>query len=232
MGSPFEYEVMTLPQWNITMFAGVHARREQQVISRFRTRKTAELLAYMTFRKGVMLSRDTTAEILCPGRHSQLSLTQLRVELSWLRRTLEPTKAEKGKVFTITRNTIQLQHHAAVSDVETFEQALNNATKTTNAKARTHHLREAIDLYRGELLPGIDSEWVEIERRRLAELYHHALLELADHHMHHGDHNATMAYLHKALAHDPLDEHAKKRRSSPFQTIHSAYASRTWYSAL
>jgi hypothetical protein len=58
---------------------------------------------------------------------------------------------------------------ACVTEVGQFEAALHAANQAGSAAERAQGLAEAVDLYRGELLPGCSPEWVIPERQRLAE---------------------------------------------------------------
>src|SRR5690242_6963739 len=74
-------------RWYIQLFGTLQARRGERTLTRFRTRKTAALFAYLAFHADRVHSRDTLAELFWPdneldrGRHNlRLALSSLRQE--------------------------------------------------------------------------------------------------------------------------------------------------------
>ena len=66
---------------------------------------------------------------------------------------------------------------AFTTDVHEMEQALK-AARSANEGERAPLLASAVDLYRGELLPGCYDDWIIPEQQRLDELYFQALHQL------------------------------------------------------
>src|SRR5207245_8051036 len=71
-------------------------------------------------------------------------------------------------------------------------------------------LARAVELYRGELLPGCFSVWVLQERRWLAELYFQALGQLLAHLQREGEFQRALLYAHRGVSADPLREDAHR----------------------
>jgi ATP/maltotriose-dependent transcriptional regulator MalT len=65
-------------------------------------------------------------------------------------------------------------------DVQTFLQNLNNADSEKNIEKQLAFLSYAIESYTGPYLPGIDEDWARNERQKYFDLFHRALLRLAD----------------------------------------------------
>ena len=89
---------------------------------------------------------------------------RLRQVLSTLRRLLEPPDVPPWSVLSADRQTVGLNTDAVSCDVREFEQFLRQGA-----------ISQALDCYRGDLLPGFFDEWVEDERTRLSALYERAL---------------------------------------------------------
>ncbi|MEO0854324.1 MAG: BTAD domain-containing putative transcriptional regulator, partial [Cyanobacteria bacterium J06648_11] len=60
-------------------------------------------------------------------------------------------------------------------DVEEFETAIARAEAAADLKTQRAALDRAIELYRGDLLPNCDDEWLSAERQRLSQLMMQAL---------------------------------------------------------
>jgi predicted nucleic acid-binding protein len=85
--------------------------------------------------------------------------------LSTLRRLLEPPGVPPASVLIADRQTIGLNADAISCDASEFEQLLRRGV-----------IAQALECYRGDLLPGFLDEWVEDERTRLSALHARALV--------------------------------------------------------
>src|SRR5207249_12211582 len=96
---------MLLDPWRIELFGGLRARHGDRVITRFRTQKTASLLAFLAYHRGRAHGREELIDLFWPdddidaGRHS------LRQALTSLRHQLEPPGVEAGSVLIPDRAT-------------------------------------------------------------------------------------------------------------------------------
>ena len=127
-------------RWQIQLLGDLRAERDGQVVTRFRTRKTGELLAYLAYHRGRSHPREVLIELLWPecdpdaGRHS------LNVALSSLRAQLEPPGVPTGSVIAADVTSVRLNPKAISSDVAEFEERLNSAQTAQPAeRIRTRH---------------------------------------------------------------------------------------------
>src|SRR5258708_19816751 len=72
--------------------------------------------------------------------------------------------------------------------------------------AARHALSEAVDLYRGDLLPSCYDEWILPERDRLRQQFLKALERLIDLLEQERNYEAAISAAHRLLRHDPLHE--------------------------
>lgn len=136
------------------------------------TRRSLLLLARLALRPGKLISRESLGELLWPEGDPERQRANLRVELSFVRRCLgESVLQNEGKQFLRLGSSWG-------SDVGQFEAATLAAIRTESPQLRIESLRRAALLYEGELLPGFYEDWVLIERGRLENLFHDALLRL------------------------------------------------------
>ena len=155
--------------WTIELLGGLRAVRREETVARFRTRKAAALLAYLAFRLGQPApTRDALIEILWPYTDPDAGLARLAVELSALRRQLEPPGIPRGAIVKADRYTVSLDPENVATDVIAFETLLRRAQAFPKSDERTGILSEAVRQYGGALLPEIDGDWIEPERERLA----------------------------------------------------------------
>ena len=136
---------------------------------------------------------------------SAASSNRFRVALHRLRAAL-------GKPETVIklyeRYRLSLEVLAA-SDVAAMQSALHDAhlactasrpdTQTSRAA-----LRQAVDLYGGEYLPGMRADWAGAAREEHKASYVHANLELSTLHCEAGEHDLAIRHLTQALRADPL----------------------------
>jgi predicted ATPase/DNA-binding SARP family transcriptional activator len=190
----------------IELFGGLRVRQGDRTLTRFRTQKTASLLAYLAFHHDRKHPREVLAELIWPEHTPRSGRDSLNTALSSLRRQLEPPGVPAGTVLMTNRFSVQLNPAAVITDVAEFEAALQSEKQTTRQPEQTRHLLTAVELYRGELLPGFYDEWIELERTRLEEAYLNALDQLVKHLTQARDFNRALDYARRAVKADPLRE--------------------------
>jgi predicted ATPase/DNA-binding SARP family transcriptional activator len=195
--------------WRIELLGGLRAIHFDRVITRFRSRKTGTLLAYLAFYPQRAHSRDQLMEIVWPEDGLDSARDKLRVALCSLRRQLEPPGVAPGTVLATTRLVVQLSPAAIITDVAKFEAALRAADSSCGAERRERLIR-AIELYRGPLLPNCFEAWVTPERQRLSGLFFQALAELVQVMEQEGELRQALDYAGRAVAADPLREEGQR----------------------
>ncbi len=127
-------------------------------VRRFRSQKSAALLAYLALHVGRPCSRDVLCDALWPDEGDMdAARNRLRVVLASLRKQMEPPGVPRGFVLDASvPNTVRLRSESVWVDVAAFEAAVKNGDFQT-----------ARDLFTGELLPTFYDEWILRERERL-----------------------------------------------------------------
>jgi DNA-binding SARP family transcriptional activator len=195
--------------WRITLFGGLSAQKGAQTISRFSTRKTAALLAYLALNRHRIHPREELIERLWPEVEPEAGRASLRQALASLRRQLEAPPLLADSVFFADRSEIRLHPSAVTTDVEEFEAAVHAAGQSLTVQAKIEALLCADALYRGDLLPGFYEDWVGSARERLAEAHRNVLCQLAATFQKGGDLECALGFSRRAVAADPLDEQAQ-----------------------
>ena len=192
--------------WHIKLLGGLQAVSAQdagRVVSRFRTQKTAALLAYLALHKQPQ-SREVVSDVLWPDEPVASARNALRVALSSLRRQLEPAGIPHGGVLRASRTDLHLNPAACTTDVAQFE------ILAARAQTSAPLLSDALALYGGELLPGFYEDWVIQERERVGGLFLRTLRGLAHARLSGGDFEAALAAAQKALQNNPHDDEAAR----------------------
>jgi predicted ATPase/DNA-binding SARP family transcriptional activator len=198
--------------WRIELLGWLRAVHSDRVVTRFRSHQTGGLLAYLAHHCHRSHPRDALVELLWPEGDLADGRNSLRVALSSLRRQLELPGMPPGAVLIADRSSIQLNPAACTTDVAAFESALRAVAPSGRPAAggieRMERLIEAVELYRGELLPGYFEEWIMPERLRLAEAFFAAVSELIQLLEQRGDLGRALQYARRAVSADPLREEA------------------------
>src|SRR5262245_17662611 len=141
--------------WRIELLGRLRARHGEQVLTHFRSRKAAALLAYLAYFRRAH-SREELIARFWPERPPGAARTQLRTALTGLRQQL-PTGVPPGSLLMADRTTVQLDPAACSTDVGEFEAALRAAARVSSAAERAEWLIQAVEGYPGALLPGGDA---------------------------------------------------------------------------
>ncbi|HYZ01573.1 MAG TPA: AAA family ATPase [Candidatus Binatia bacterium] len=156
--------------------------------------RAISLLACLLVHREAPQSRQRLAFLLWPDSTEPQALTNLRHLLHTLRRALP----DSDRFLHVTQRAVGWRADAPYwLDVAAFEDAL-----------RREALEEAVELYRGDLLEGLDEPWLRAERARLQRLYLGALERLAPILEARGDHAEAILCAERLLRHDPLQEEA------------------------
>lgn len=180
----------------------------REPLTRFRTQKAAALLAYLALHPKQNHGREFLLELFWPDKDEATGRDNLSTTLSTLRRQLEPVGSGTGGLLVADRQNVRLHPAAVSTDVQTFEQRLDEASRAPNPAGKTNLLAEAVSLYTGELLPGFYDDWALREQGRLAGRYADALEQWGDALEKSGDVIGAVAAFRRCVAADPLREEA------------------------
>lgn len=183
--------------WHIQMLGGLRLRRGTEEITRFRTRQTSALLAYLAFFPRPH-NRETLIERYWPGSAADSGRNNMRVALASLRRQLEPPDVPPGTIIVANHSWVQLQDAAVLTDVRAFEAELARAAQSHDTSEREKHLAAALELYEGPLLPGFYDDWIPLEESRLEELFLNAAQRLIALCLTRGDETTARQWAHHA----------------------------------
>jgi predicted ATPase/DNA-binding SARP family transcriptional activator len=193
-------------RWRIEFLGGLRARQGDRVITRFRTQKTAALLAYLAYHRQQSHPRELLIDLLWPESEEREGRQSLRQALASLRRQLEPPGVPANAVIVADYASVRVNPVAVDTDVAELERLVAAAARAPGEGERIHLLSDAVALYQGEFLPGFYEDWCLAERERLAEVYLGALRQLVGYLEQEGDLARALHYARRATAASPLRE--------------------------
>jgi DNA-binding SARP family transcriptional activator len=164
------------------------------------------LLAYLVLHRGAPQSRTHLASMLWPDSKEEQAHTNLRNLLYKLRQALP----DSDLYLVVNRHMLMWQNNDFwTMDVLEFERAVNmskQAESMENQAMLRRALEKALELYRGDLLPGCYDEWILQERERLSQMYLEVLEKLLCMQEKEGDFPGAIRIAHRLLREDPLQE--------------------------
>lgn len=196
----------------------------------FRTNKIRALIAYLAVESGadgLAHPRDRLATLLWSESDEKTARQNFRINLSRMRKAID--KAAGGKIsdqlFEISNQTIRFKPAAldgVFCDVTRFRQLLS--TCETHDHEDIHYcsiclkrLKEAADLYQGDLLAGIQmdeayvfEEWMILQRERLLQQAQLVLDIIIESYQAQGRHELVREYGSRLLTLEPWRESAHR----------------------
>jgi len=190
----------------VEVFGGLRLIVGEQVITRFRTEKTALLLAYLATHLHQSHPREVLIDLLWPDSGTESGRTSLRVSLSALRKLLQDRGVAPESVFYTDNFGIGLRTSAVATDLQMMERSLRLARHSSSVSERGEHLARAVRLYTDMPLKGYYEDWVLQLQQQISERYFRALDELVKIVEAEGDLDIALEYALNGIAQDPLRE--------------------------
>ncbi|HMN60968.1 MAG TPA: BTAD domain-containing putative transcriptional regulator [Anaerolinea sp.] len=191
----------------VQFLGGFQILMDGQPVYGFDSFRLQSLFAYIVLHPQAPIPRRQIAFLLWPDSTEEQAMANLRFLLFSLRRALP----EAGRYLEVGARTVQLRQDAVVSvDVGEFERVAANAQSLPD-------LKQTIQGYTGELLPGHYDEWVLAERDRLQQLLAQAIERLIGLCERARDYPTAIQAAQRLLQLDPLNENAYRR----LMTLHA-----------
>ncbi len=198
----------------IRLFGPMEVRFGTGVLEQFPTYDSRALFAFLLLHRDRLHSRESLTNTFWSDQPERHGRKCLRMNLWRLHRILEPVGTRRGTYLVLTSDG--LGFNAASKywlDVEEFQRRLRAAKNPPGpdlTPAQVQLLKEAEDIYRGNLLEGMDEEWCFREREHYKALYRFVLEWLMRYHEDRGDWDAAVGYAQRLLNQHPLLESAHR----------------------
>lgn len=159
----------TLPTLNLCTLGGFSAQRSGQGV-RISLSRSIEVLLWLAIHGPS--TRDSIVDALWEGSGEEKNYDYFRVAVRRLRSDLQQAFPEVDNPVPFEGNVYRLSSQFAVhTDLQVLQQATLHPTP--------EHLQDALDLYRGDFMPDLDAEWINVLREEQREKTIHMALQLA-----------------------------------------------------
>lgn len=201
----------------ITLFGPFELHQDGRPVQGLDARKAQELLAFLLIQRSRAHSREYLAELLWGQREPVQSKKYLRQTLWQVQSALaaQSSHPDEAALLALDGEWIRYNEHCAIHlDVAVFEQAYGQAEGIAGGDLdaqRADALRQAAQLYRGDLLQGCYEDWCIFERERLQTMYLGMLDKLIDCCQEHGQYEMGLGYGATILRYDRARERTHRR---------------------
>jgi DNA-binding SARP family transcriptional activator len=193
------------PTLRVRLLGGLELRLDGRPLPPVESSRAEALLAFLLLHGPAAQPRQRLAFALWPDSTEAQARTNLRHVLHNLRRALP----HLDRFLEVTPRTLRWRAEATGwLDVAAFEAALARADREADGGLAA--LREAVALYRGDLLEGRHDEWLLGERERLRQRFLGALERLAALLEARGELADAVGHAERLLREDPLREDAHR----------------------
>ena len=161
-----------------------------------------------------MYPRDVLAGVFWGDKPDTTARKNLRNDLWRIRSILEPNDVARGSYLLTEGDDVGITGSADLwVDVEEFERRIDASggrSPDQLSEADKNALRDAVALYRGDLMEGVYEDWCLVEQQRLKSRMLAALEKLMRYHEAHGEWGSALLYAQRVLRADPLREHIQR----------------------
>ncbi|MCB0062835.1 MAG: AAA family ATPase [Caldilineaceae bacterium] len=205
---------------DITLLGPLAIHLNHEPLSGFRSNKARALLAYLAVEANRPVSRAELATLLWGDYPEAQARKSLRNVLANLRDLLTPLLTLTVPTLTVDRQTVQLSvdHVHCIVDVVRFDALLSAAESAVSVTSTHAYFSQAIELYNGNLLSGlesVDSEAFESWRVIQQEVRHRqvlsALHQVTEHCYNEGEFAGAITYAQRQLQLEPWQENAHRQ---------------------
>ena len=182
----------------IQLFGKFNVERDSRIVTGLAAHKVQELLSYLLVRRNQSHPRESLASILWSETSTEKSKKYLRQALWHLQAALEEKDSTGPQLLVVEHDWVHLNLPSEFwLDVEVLEQAYATTQDTPGARldeSRAQLLKNAAEVYKGDLLDGWYEDWCLFERERLQNMYLLILEKLMIFSKTHGDYEAGQSY--------------------------------------
>jgi DNA-binding SARP family transcriptional activator len=204
-----------MSRFKIQLFGKFSVERDAKSLKGLAANKEQELLSYLLVCRDRSHPRETLASILWSDTSTERSKKYLRQALWHVQAALGAGEPSIPPLLVVEHNWVQLNLPTEVwLDVAVFEQAFANTEGLPGNQMDTQRaqlLKEAVGLYKGNLLDGWYQDWCLLERERLQNMYLCMLDKLMSYCEKHCEYEAGQRYGSTILRYDRAHERTYRR---------------------
>lgn len=177
----------------------------------FRTQKSKELFAFLVLGRARSFPRTMLATVFWGDHPEPEARSNLRHNLSDIRKLLRNNGIEPDSYFQIGSDEIAFNPSVDFRlDVADFEMHCDLAERDPQSplgREGKEALGRALELYRGELLENVYEDWCRHQREALRDRFLNGLASLMQYHQSREEWSAAITHGKRLLRHDVLLEH-------------------------
>jgi DNA-binding SARP family transcriptional activator len=197
------------------LFGKFNVECDTQLVKGLDSGKEQELLSYLLVRRDRSHPRETLASLLWGESSTEKSKKYLRQALWHLQSGLEVRDAGAPQLLLVEHDWVQLNWQSSLwLDVADFEKAFLTTQGVPGKQLNKIHaelLKDAVKLYRGDLLDGCYHDWCLFERERLQNMYLSMLDKLMGYCEQHQEYEEGLGYGSTILRYDRASERTYRR---------------------
>jgi len=197
------------------LFGKFSVECDTQLVKGLDSGKEQELLSYLLVRRDRSHPRETLASLLWGDSSTEKSKKYLRQALWHLQSGLEVRDATAPQLLLVEHDWVQLNWQSSLwLDVADFEKAFLTTQGVPGKqldRVNAELLKDAVRLYRGELLDGCYHDWCLFERERLQNMYLSMLDKLMGYCEQHQEYEEGLGYGSTILRYDRASERTYRR---------------------
>lgn len=192
------------------LFGKFSVVRDSQILKGFANNKEQELLSYLLIHRDRSHPRETLASIFWGETSTEKSKKYLRQALWHVQASLEVRESIASHFLAVEHDWVQLNLQSDVwVDVAVFEQAFTSTQGVRGSQLDAQGaalLKDAVELYKGDLLDGWYQDWCLFERERLQNMYLCMLDKLMSYSEAHSEYEMGQRYGSAILRYDRAHE--------------------------
>ena len=200
------------------LFGKFAARDGRDTLKGLEATKDQELLSYLLIHRTQHHSREALAGLLWGDNSTERSKKYLRQALWHLQSVLETGSGAGERILLVEHDWLTLNSaNRPWCDVAEFEAAFTRAEGIAGNQLDEDvagSLKQAIALYRDDLLAGWYHDWILFDRERLQNKYLIMLDKLLRYAREHREYEAGQSYGEMILRHDPAQERTHRQLMS------------------
>lgn len=189
------------------LFGKLLIQKDTRALIGLEARKEQELLCYLLVHPDRPHPREMLANLLWSDTSTEKSRKYLRQALWHLHSMLKPARAVDTEVLSAEHDWVQLNLNSDCwIDVTVFERAFAATQGKSLDQNGAQLLKNAVELYKGDLLDGWYHDWCLFERERLQNMYLTMLDKLMTYSMEHEEYETGFTYGSTILRYDRASE--------------------------
>jgi DNA-binding SARP family transcriptional activator len=197
-----------VPLLKVQLLGNFRIFLNQQDISVTFSERVKLLFAYLLLNPQALISRKQIAFTFWPESSESQARTNLRNLLYLFRKSLPKTES----FFEIDSQFIKWRNNKHINlDVQKFWESISATETCQSNRERISYLQQAVNSYRGELLPDLYEDWLLKQREELHQSFVNALFTLSALLEEERQYPEAIQAMNRLILSDPLNELAYQR---------------------